>query len=92
MARASPYARHTPQNTLPGKVNVANPDASKKTRLVWDGTTKANWYEIPMHEVTPTEEEADITFGYVYMAFLFGLSIIVFLFQTKTYFGLHRYF
>ena len=69
MARASPYARHTPQNILPGKINVANPDASKKPRLVWDGTTKVNWYEIPMNEVTPTEDEADITFGYIYVAF-----------------------
>ena len=28
-----------------------------------------NWWEITMNEVTPMEQEALITFGYVYMAF-----------------------
>ena len=69
MVRASPYARHTLQNILPGEVNKAEPDKSKKARLVWDGTTKVHWHEISMNEITPTTKEADITFGYVYMAF-----------------------
>ena len=41
----------------------------KKTRLCWDGTTEVNWWETTMNKVTPTEMEANITFGYVHMLF-----------------------
>ena len=73
MVRASPYARHTPQNILPGKINEAELDKSKKARLAWDGTTKVNWHEISMNEITPITNKVDITFGYVYMAFCIWL-------------------
>ena len=43
----------------------AKPDATKKPRLVWYGTTKASWYIIPLNEVTLTEEEAEMSFAYM---------------------------
>ena len=86
MLRASPYARHTPQDILPGKINEANLDKSKKARLVWDGTTKVNWQEISMNEITPIANEADITFGYVYMAFCIWLYNVRILFPQEEIF------
>ena len=68
VARASPLGRCTPQTIIPGKVNNVT-GVKKKSRLCWDGTTKVNWWEITMNEITPMEQEALITFGYVYMAF-----------------------
>ena len=41
-----------------------------KPRICWDGTTKSKAYEITMNEITPRDEEADITFGHIYMSFL----------------------
>jgi hypothetical protein len=72
VVRASPNARHTSQTIIPGKVNPIT-EEKKKARLCWDGTTKVNWWETTMNEVTPTEMEAIITFGYVHM--LFGIWI-----------------
>ena len=69
LVEGSPYARHTPQTIIPGKVNIEDPDKNKKPRLCWDGTTKVHWWETTMNEVTPTEGEAEITLGYVHMAF-----------------------
>ena len=65
----SAYGHHVPQSML-----VRN----GKARLIWDGSTKCNWWETTMNEVTPTDREAGITFGYVYMAFcilIFNLRI-----------------
>jgi len=59
----SPYARTTPQTVM-----NAN-SADKKARLCWDGTTTHAPHEISMNQITPTENEAAVTFGYVYMAF-----------------------
>ena len=59
----SPYARTTPQTV----VNPNHPD--KKARLCWDGTTIANPHEISMNQVTPTVNEAEVTFGYVHLYF-----------------------
>ena len=50
----------------------------QKNCLCWDGSTKCNWWETTMKEVTPTDREADITFGYVYIAsciLIFNLRI-----------------
>ena len=62
LVRASSVAHHVPQAIIikPGK----------KDRLVWDGSTKKYAHEITMNEVTPIVDEAAITFGYIYMAFL----------------------
>jgi len=69
VVRASPYARHTPQIVLPGKVNKVDPSLNKKPRLCWNGTGKRHWWWQTMNEITPIEGEALITFGYVYMSF-----------------------
>lgn len=62
LVRASSVAHHVPQAIIikPGK----------KDRLVWDGSTKKYAQEVTMNEVTPIIDEAIITFGYIYMAFL----------------------
>ena len=58
----SAAAHHVPQSMLskPGK----------KPRLIWNGTTKRSADEISMNEITPTDNEAKITFGYIFMAFI----------------------
>ena len=61
VCRFASSARHTKQAIIAKE--------GKKSRVVWDGTDKAHWFESPMNEVTPTVKEADITFGCVYMAF-----------------------
>jgi len=42
----------------------------EKTRLIWNGTSKRSAHEVAMNDITPTENEAQITFGYVFMAFM----------------------
>lgn len=37
---------------------------------MWDGSTKWAPHEITMNEITPTHNEAAVTFGYVHMAFM----------------------
>ena len=69
VARGSSVARCAPQTIIPGKVNELEPEKTKKDRLYWDDSTKCNWWKTTMNEVTLTDKEADITFGYVYMAF-----------------------
>jgi len=59
----SPYARTTPQTM----VNANSAD--NKARLCWDGTTTHAPHEIAMNQIMPTENEAAVTFGYVYMVF-----------------------
>ena len=61
VCRFATSARHTKQALITKE--------GKKSRVVWDGTDKACWFETPMNDVTPTRKEADITFGCVYMAF-----------------------
>ena len=39
-------------------------------RLIWNGTGKMYAHEVTMNDVTPTENEADITFGYIFMSFM----------------------
>ena len=65
VVRASPYAHHVPQTIIVKE--------GKKDRLVWDRKTKMAPHEITMNEMTDTTNEAKITFGYVYMAFLIWL-------------------
>ena len=72
-ASASLNAYCVSQTIIPGKMNVLQPDKIKKVRLVWDGSTKVNWWETTMNEVIPTSYEALINFGYVYMAFCIWL-------------------
>ena len=62
--RASPYAHHVPQEYIPPKNEGA------KGRFIWNGTIKWLASLITMNEATSTENEAPITFGYVYIAFL----------------------
>ena len=42
----------------------------EKPRLIWNGTSKRSAHEVAMNDITPTENEAQITFGYVFMAFM----------------------
>ena len=65
LARASPYAHHVPQSILTRKGNKPC-----KPRLIWDGSSKHFAHQWTMNEVTPTQREAQITFGYALMAFL----------------------
>jgi len=60
----SPYARTTPQTV----VNAEH--ETKKPRLCFDGTTVLNWWETSINMITPTTNEAQCTFGLVFMAFL----------------------
>ncbi|KAL7525720.1 hypothetical protein ACHAXR_001127, partial [Thalassiosira sp. AJA248-18] len=62
MCRASQYAHATP-NTVIIKIG-------KKMRLIWDGSTKQFYWEITMNDVTDMENEAAITLGYAYIAFI----------------------
>ena len=48
-AEISPYVRVTPQGLV------------KNKRLVWDGTTPRSESSVVMNDVTPTDEEAEIT-------------------------------
>ena len=65
VCRFASSARHVSQALLM--------KAGKKARLIWDGTVKASAHEIAMNEATSTAKEAQITFGYVYMAFCIWL-------------------
>ena len=56
---------------------------SKKDCLRWDGLTKVNWCKITMNKVMPTENEADITFGYVYMTFFIWIYNLRILFPDE---------
>lgn len=55
LAYFSPFCRHTPQ----GAVDKPN----KSFRIVWDGSTKQRHDDVVLNEVTPTDNEAPITFG-----------------------------
>jgi hypothetical protein len=57
-AEISPYARVTPQGLV------------KNKRIVWDGSTKRFESSVVMNDVTPTDEEAEITFGETFMNLL----------------------
>ena len=61
----SAYGHHVPQAMLikPGK----------KPRLIWNGTLKRFGHEVAMNDITPTENEAPITFGYILMTFMIWL-------------------
>ena len=68
--RASPNGHHVPQEYIAPKKPV-NPDAPpKKGRFVWNGTLKWTASLITMNEASTTKNEAPITFGLVYIAFL----------------------
>ena len=62
MVRASPFANHVPANVIVRR--------GKKDRLIWDGSTKQAAHEVTMNEVTPIANEAEITFGHMYLAFI----------------------
>ena len=62
MVRGSPFGNHVPANL------VVRP--GKDGRLIWDGSTKRAAHEVTMNEVTPTANEAAITFGHMYLAFI----------------------
>ena len=62
LVRASTTAHHVPQALIQKE--------GKKDRLVWDGSTKRSHDDIVMNELTPTDLEAMITFGAMYMAYL----------------------
>ena len=57
VTRVSPLGRCSPQTIIPGKVNNVT-GVKNKSRLCWDGTTKVNWWEITINEVTPIKQEA----------------------------------
>ena len=61
----SPFAHHVPQIILTKE--------GKESQLVWDGTSKTWAYDITMNGMTSIEGETDITFGYIYMAFIIWL-------------------
>jgi len=61
----SAYGHHVPQHIRVQK--------GGKPRLIWNGTTKDNAQDITMNEIMNTSNEAEITFGYVYMAFCIWL-------------------
>ena len=65
VVRASPYAHHVPQTIIVKE--------GKKNWLVWDGKIKMAPHDITMNEMIDTTNEAEITFGYIYMAFLIWL-------------------
>ena len=62
ICRGSPYARSTPHTVIV--------KSGKKARLIWDGTTKKNYWETTMNEKTDMTNEVIITFGYVLIAFI----------------------
>ena len=43
---------------------------SEKPRLIWNGTSKRSAHKVAMNDITPTDNKAQITFGYVFMAFI----------------------
>ncbi|KAL7525487.1 hypothetical protein ACHAXR_003426, partial [Thalassiosira sp. AJA248-18] len=55
LAYCSPYLRTTPQ--------IMVLKAGKNARMAWNGSGKWFALEIVLNEITPTDEEADITFG-----------------------------
>lgn len=59
MVMASPYAHHVPQTMLVKR--------GKKPRLIWDGSTKMDYHDITMNEMTSIQREAPITFGGIYL-------------------------
>ena len=61
----SAFGHHVPQHIRVQK--------GGKPRLIWNGTTKENAQDITMNETTNTANEAEITFGYVYMSFCIWL-------------------
>ena len=70
VCKIAPNCRHTSQG-LVQKIG-SNP------RAVWDGTTKPSPTDVVMNDVTPTEDEADITFGMAKLLFyqyLYNLRI-----------------
>ena len=62
MCRGSPYARSTPHTVIV--------KSGKKAQLIWDGTTKNNYWETTMNEKTDMESKAIITFGCVLIVFI----------------------
>jgi hypothetical protein len=62
LAEISPYVRITPQGIIirPGK----------NKRIVWDGSTKLTPFDVVMNEITPMDDEADISFGSTFNNFL----------------------
>lgn len=66
---ASAYTYVTPQTII---------YKNGKGRLIWDGTSKLYWDDVVMNEITPTDKEADVTFGTVfrrYCTYLWNLRI-----------------
>lgn len=61
----SPYTRHTPQSIIIKQ--------GKKDRVVWDGSTKYQPLDIVMNDITPTDLEAEITFGEAKMQLLVSI-------------------
>jgi hypothetical protein len=59
ICRFSPHCRHTTQTMVIKK--------GKNDRLVWDGSTTMKPTDIVMNQITPTINEAPITFGHVKM-------------------------
>jgi len=57
----SAFGHHVPQH-----IGVQK---GGKPRLIWNSTTKEDTHDITTNEMTGTDNEAEITFGYVYMAF-----------------------
>ena len=44
--------------------------SSEKPNLIWNGTSERSAHEVAMNNSTPTDNEAQITFDYVFMAFI----------------------
>ena len=57
LAFLSPYCRHTPQGAID--------KLGKSFRIVWDGSTKSKHDDEVMNEVTPTDNEPQVTYGNV---------------------------
>ena len=62
IVKLSPYFQHTTQTLV---VNLG-----KNPRICWDASTKRGPEEIVVNEVTPTDNEAIITFGNTKKMFL----------------------
>ena len=50
-------------------------EEGKNPRLVWDGSTMYTPMDIVMNNMTPTEEEAEVTFGLVKILFYWLTAI-----------------
>lgn len=55
VAILSPYTRHTPQSCVD--------KTGKSFRVVWDGSTRKQWNDTMLNDVTPSDKEPHITFG-----------------------------